>query len=506
MKTLVWMLSLSVAFASSGLADETVPDDRTISFLVGEAMREDPRVWSANIDISTKDGVVLLSGHVDTLLQLRFAGAIASKIGGVVRVANELTVVAAAREDRAVAADVEHRLKTSSGGQIRELNVNCEGGMVTLTGEVESPGYRSEADLMASEVFGVRGVKNALTIRASNHRSDGEISKELTNTFFRDVYLTGLDTAVKCENGHVVLTGVVGNAYLRTRAGQLARNTTGVVDVLNEMTINQLVERGERRVEAPPTNEELAEAVSIRLSSDVRINAVNIQVDAKQGHITLRGNVPSMQERQLAEFAARQVAGAVWTTNLLSVRDELRPDVDVLRDINRLLEDDHYVRSLPISADVVHGVVTLHGTVSTHLPRMRAAELVGRVKGVRGVHNEIEVRWKSLFRDQTLKQHVVTRLQANWETKYVIKRIDVAVTNGNIVLTGDVDTWAQRREAGRMAFFTEGVRSVQNRLTIAGVRYPWDDWNSEGNDMEPPPDWIHDFRGDFLERPGVVRM
>lgn len=483
-----------------------VPDDRTISFLVGEAIREDPRVWSANIDISTKDGVVSLSGNVDSLLQRRFAGMVASKIRGVVNVANELDVLTVPRADEQIASEIDRRLRMSSALKIRNLNVRCEAGTVTLSGEVESPGYRTEADLMASEVSGVRAVKNALKIRATTRRADAELSEELRNTFFRDVYLTDLRIDVECKNSNVVLRGVVGNAYLRTRAGQLARNTTGVMDVLNEIRINRLFERGERREEASPTNEELAEAVSTRLSSDVRIDATNIEVGAHQGQVTLRGHVPSMSERQLAEFATRQVTGAVWTTNLLSVRAASRSDVEILRDVTRLLEDDSYVRRLPISADVLQGVVTLRGAVSSHLPRMRAAELSGRVKGVRGVRNEIEVRWKSLFRDPTLKQHVESRLRANWETTNIVKSINVSVTNGNVVLTGDVATWAQRREAGRMAFFTSGVRSVQNRLTIKGVRYPWDDWNSEGSDIEPPPSWIHDYRGDFLERPGVIRL
>ncbi len=499
-------MGLFVVLQASVTGQQTVPDDRTISFLVGEAIREDPRVWSSHIDIRTQAGVVRLSGNVDTLLQRRFAGAIASKIGGVVAVVNDLNVVVVPRDDDAIAAEIQRRLKTTSGVQIRNLKVRSEGGVVTLMGEVESTGYRAEADLMACEVPGVRDVKNALTIRPTNQRDDEDIANEITNTLFRDVYLTGLNIDVACRKGNVVLSGIVGNAYLQTRAGQLARNTTGVASVLNEITINQLFDRGERRVEAPPTNEELADAVSTRLSSDVRIDATNIDVTAQQGHVTLRGHVPSMRERQLAEFAARQVTGAVWTTNLLSVRSVLRPDHEVQQDVSRLLEEDGYLRRLPISAVVQRGVVTLRGTVSTHLPRMRAAELAGRVEGVRGVFNTIEVKWKSLFRDQTLKQHVSARLQANWETADVVNRIAVSVTNGNVVLTGDVDTWAQRREAGRMAFFTTGVRSVQNRLTIKGVRYPWEDWNSEGTDVEPPPDWIHDFRGDFFERPGVVRL
>lgn len=506
MKLMGIVAGLAAVLSPFADADETAPDDRTITFWVGESIREDPRVWAANIDISTRDGVVRLTGNVNTLMQRRYAGAIASKIHGVVRVINELNVVVMARDDDLIQADVQRRLALSSGVRIRNLKVASEKGVVTIAGEVSSIGYRVEAEHMVSEVPGVRDVRNSLTIRHQGRRSDDDIAAELTNTFFRDVYLTGLEIGVQCRNGNVTIDGVVGNDYQRVRAGQLAKNTTGVYDVLNEIRVNQLYDRGERRRATRPTNEELTEAIAARLNSDVRIDAAEIVVACNDGHVTLRGHVPTMLQRQHAEVTARQVTGAIWITNLLYVRDSLRPDDDLRRDIQRTLEDDPALRRLPVTADVNHGIVTLSGTVPTHIPRLRAAERIGRISGVRGLRNNIQVRWTSVFRDQTLKQHVKTRLRANWETAPVSDRIDVTVNSGNVVLTGDVDSWAQRREAGRMAFFTTGVRSVQNRVTINGVRYPWEDWNSESNALEPPPDWIHEFRGDFFERPGLVRM
>lgn len=496
---------LAVSLCGPAVADESVPDDRTIAFWVGEALREDPRVWVADIDIVTKGGVVQLSGFVTTLMQRQFAAAIASKIQGVVRIENRLKLAAPARADADILTDVADRVRMSSGVRVQQLSVSCEGGAVTLDGVVESAGYRAEAMNIASEVPGVLSVQSSLKIRPSSQRSDQEIVDEIGSMFFRDVYLTGLDLNVKCSRGRVTLSGGVGNAYQKNRATRLASNTANVIGVVNEIRTNQLMERGERRDAGMPTDAELQDAVEERLASAQDVDSVNIRVAAKDGHVSLRGHVPSMLQRQTAEVFTRQISGAVWVTNLIAVRTSLRPDEELREEVVDMLSRDSSLRGQQFNVSVVDGVVTLSGLVTTYFPKLRASDVTSRVRGVRGIRNNIEVRWRSVFRDPTLKEHVLTRLLANWETTYMVSRIEVTVTDGNVVLTGDVDTWAQRREAGRMAFLTTGVRTVQNRLTIRGVRYPWESWTPE-NGPEAPEDWIHEFRGDFMERQGVIRM
>ena len=67
----------------------------------------------------------------------------------------------------------------------------------------------------------------------------------------------------------------------------------------------------------------------------------------------------------------------------------------------------------------------------------------------------------------------------HWATHWIADRIHVRVEEGVATLTGDVDSWAQRREAGQVAFDTEGVWKVVNRLTVKGYDYEWENWNYE---------------------------
>ena len=81
----------------------------------------------------------------------------------------------------------------------------------------------------------------------------------------------------------------------------------------------------------------------------------------------------------------------------------------------------------------------------------------------------------------------------------------MAVKDGVAVLTGDVDTFAQRREAGRMAPMTSGVQRVLNHVTVQSVEYLWDEWEEDPQETPAPHTRGWKFRGDFFERPGVVR-
>lgn len=94
---------------------------------------------------------------------------------------------------------------------------------------------------------------------------------------------------------------------------------------------------------------------------------------------------------------------------------------------------------------------------------------------MRGVRNNIQVAIAPVFSDTGLAERVRTRLKSNWEVRWVAERINVRVSGGGVTLTGDVDSMAERREAARMAFATEGVASVINKLTVKGVPYPWEE-------------------------------
>ncbi len=57
---------------------------------------------------------------------------------------------------------------------------------------------------------------------------------------------------------------------------------------------------------------------------------------------------------------------------------------------------------------------------------------------------------------------------------------------GVVELIGDVHSWAQRKQAERVALHTDGVQGVINRLTVKGVGYPWGEWYELPTPMAGP--------------------
>ena len=101
--------------------------------------------------------------------------------------------------------------------------------------------------------------------------------------------------------------------------------------------------------------------------------------------------------------------------------------------------------------------------------------------GVKAVINNITVseanytngtNWKN---DADLVKSIKSRLRSDWGTWWALNKINVTVRNGVATLEGNVGTWTVRQEAGDLALHTIGISEVDNRLTVEGVAYPWDE-------------------------------
>jgi osmotically-inducible protein OsmY len=165
------------------------------------------------------------------------------------------------------------------------------------------------------------------------------------------------------------------------------------------------------------------------------------------------------------------VVGVSWVSNLLTVKTDWREDAAIQDDVQFEIDIDYALNSQVIIIHVKDGIVTLSGDVDNFYQKMHAAEVASRVRGVRDVVNTIKVRWALIHTDTELRDRIKRRLASNIETGWVSERITVKVKNGIATLTGDVDTWAEYREAARLAALTDGVMSVTNQLTVASMTY-----------------------------------
>ena len=459
---------------AAGVSDSDITD------WVKDALYQDVRVDSYDINVSTTNGVVMLTGSVSNLASKKYADLEAKKIDGVLGVINEITVSPGWRSDTDIRNAVRRRILNSSVIESEGIHVQCVDGKVTLSGKVDSYSQKREAGLLASEVRGVKDVENNITIEWTSERSDDEIESDAVAALKRDVYLTDLPITVTVKDAVVTLEGTVGSAYEKDRVYDDVRWIRNVESVNNKLKVEWWAKRGAREVIPSPSDADLRKAVREELDQDMRLDTSDISVKASYGSVTLDGTVYSHYEKRVAGQDARNVVGVGWVVNNLFTRVDTREDWAILDDVQFNLNTDAITEGFDIAVKVNDGVVTLNGNVNTWYERLHAEDVAGKVRGVRRVINQIEVN-RETTRTHTaamVAKNIREHFKRNWAVRPVYDRINVTVKNGVATLTGEVDTWAQRRQAEEVAFNTEGIWKVDNRLQVKGYDYNWEDWYS----------------------------
>jgi osmotically-inducible protein OsmY len=141
-------------------------------------------------------------------------------------------------------------------------------------------------------------------------------------------------------------------------------------------------------------------------------------------------------------------------------------DVDVrVRDrVRRQLDWDPEVDASGIGVAAKAGVVTLTGYIDTYAAKLAAERAVKRVRGVKGVANDLEVRLKIGRTDADIARDAVRALELRGT---VPETIQVAVHDGHITLTGKAGWVYQARHAERAVRHIKGVRGVFNHIEVA---------------------------------------
>ena len=129
--------------------------DREIQTDVLAELRWDYGIQANEIGVAVKDGVVTLTGTVDTYLKKWKAEEAAHRVNGVVAVANDINVrTLGERTDADIAAAAVHALKWNSSVPADKIQVTVDKGWVTLKGEVEWQYQKLEAERAVRGLWG----------------------------------------------------------------------------------------------------------------------------------------------------------------------------------------------------------------------------------------------------------------------------------------------------------------------------------------------------------------
>jgi osmotically-inducible protein OsmY len=205
---------------------------------VQDAIKWEPLLKAAEIGVSVNDGIVTLSGTVDSFLKKSEAEDAAKGVAGVKAVVEKIDInfgTWGVTADSQIAAAVLNAIKWNWDVPGEKIKIRVEKGWVTLEGELEWNYQRDTAKTVVSRLNAVKGVSNNITIKSE---SFDEIEKrDIEHALARNWSLNDREIRVKVSGSTVTLSGLVDSLYQKDRAGKIAWNASGVRSVDNELVV-----------------------------------------------------------------------------------------------------------------------------------------------------------------------------------------------------------------------------------------------------------------------------
>lgn len=363
------------------------------------ALARDPAADSYQVEVTVRDGVVTLTGQVDSWAERNLAEEVVKRVRGVREVESRVTVAADLdRADVEVKADVINRLQSDVWVNARDLAVTVEDGVVYLSGTVPSADQAERATLMAW-VAGVADVRDDnLAVKWERHQqmqrsprtatvtvpSIQAIEEAVRDALLHDPRVANFNLGVRVRNGRVILTGVVDNLKAKRATERDALNTVGVWSVKNLLKV--------RPVDTY-TDASIAQDVRAAILHDPALDRDAVDVHVIDGTVYLTGRVESVLEKRRADAVAAGVKGVLAVVNDLTVRSwpwNRADDLALRQQIVEQLWWSPFVDSDEIQVSVEDGIATLTGTVQTWHER-RTAEENAREGGAAMVRNKLKV-------------------------------------------------------------------------------------------------------------------
>jgi osmotically-inducible protein OsmY len=147
-----------------------------------------------------------------------------------------------------------------------------------------------------------------------------------------------------------------------------------------------------------------------------------------------------------------------------------KTDNEIKQQVLRELKWDSRIGWSQIGVEVMEGVVTFTGVVSSYAQKLAAQEAAHRISGVLDVANEVEVRPDGVFIRSDAEIALAVRHVLEWDALVPDERIKSTISDGWVTLEGDVDFWHQREDAERTVLRLEGVIGVTNQITVVPKR------------------------------------
>jgi hyperosmotically inducible protein len=324
--------------------------------------------------------------------------------------------LAAQPEDAWVTTKVKMALLTDDTVGGVAIDVDTVEGRVTLHGKVDSAVEKAEAEVIARRVQGVADVRNLLAVTPTGERaaeaaeiSDESLEEQVGVALKRDAALEGSDIQVKSVNGGVVvLAGEAKTLSAHQRAIRDARAVPGVRQVASEIRSPdslgdaEIWEDGKQTgqgegLQAAAGDAWITTKVKVQLMAEPGLSPLAVNVDTRDGVVTLFGSVSTERLKERAAAQAKTVAGVKAVDNELQVVPEVAAERveaqdDKLREaVQQRLTSREALSDADIDVAVENGVARLTGTVASQSDRLTALTVARGTEGVDSVVDGLQL-------------------------------------------------------------------------------------------------------------------
>jgi osmotically-inducible protein OsmY len=198
----------------------------------------DPLISETKVGVTVNEGVVTLTGHLDTYAEKVAAKRAAGRVSGVKAIALEIDVIPAGihqRSDTEIALAVEHALSWNTSVPQDRVKVTVEKGWVTLTGDLDWNFQRRAVERMVRPLKGVVGISDNIQLRTLPVplKLQERIQEALTRQAMREARRI----EVSVEGSEVTLRGHVHSWAERNAVEGASWSAPGVTCVNNQLTV-----------------------------------------------------------------------------------------------------------------------------------------------------------------------------------------------------------------------------------------------------------------------------
>lgn len=392
------------------LVRTTIVPDAELSHDITRALTDDPDTRGYNARCTVVDGVVSLTGSVQSWAEKQLVLSVLQGVRGVHHLtADQLEVCGSdsLSSNEAITLQIQELLDWDIRVNNALVHVHTTNQVAYLAGTVGTAAEKAQVVATAYQAGATRvdacelsvagrAPGKTLTYKEITRQADNDMVHAVRDTFSHDPRVPSSELLVQVHAGVVTLAGTVSSLRARHAAEQDVRNVLGVGKVHNMLKV---------RTERDVPDADLRQTVAAALARDPYVGPCALSVAVHSGKAYLNGRVHDRFEQEQASEVVAGVTGVISVENQLVVPDTT----------------DWLARRIS--------------------PRPAS-----------GINPDL-----------ALAEHI--RMRYQWSASLCNQEVDVQVANGRTTLSGTVDTWQARQQATREAC-EAGASAVNNHLRV----------------------------------------